>query len=158
MTYQKAQHFDCLPTVIKRRCYQFMLRCLVEALLQLLAPARFVLPERALREGALVLQSVLQLELPDQPGTPFQFELAVTDTKHEAFHEPWVYFSFEKLKGTLKLEVALSVKVTKTDDMTDVRTTMSQLRTALQQMERASVSQWETGSHCTSGYSRGGIG
>ena len=37
---------------------------LVEALLQLLAPARFVLPERALREGALVLQSVLQLELP----------------------------------------------------------------------------------------------
>ena len=34
------------------------------ALLQLLAPARFVLPERALREGALVLQSVLQLELP----------------------------------------------------------------------------------------------
>ena len=32
---------------------------------------------------------------------PLKMAIAVTDTKHEAFHEPWVYFSFEKLKGTL---------------------------------------------------------
>ena len=33
--------------------------------------------------------------------SPLKMAIAVTDTKHEAFHEPWVYFSFEKLKGTL---------------------------------------------------------